>query len=595
MSDLAIKIENLNKTYRRFASTKWQILSSFGFPILKSKFDDFDALVDINITIKKGERVALVGRNGAGKSTLLKILSDQLSKTSGKIIVDGNIQALTELGIGFHPDFTGLENINHSLLLSGFSKKEIVKKRREIIDFTELSEFIHRPIKEYSAGMYARLAFAVAIEIRCEILVIDEILGAGDAYFTGKCIERMKKIAESGATILFVSHDMSAVQMLCDRAIWVHHGKVVLDGGTLDVSKHYMSAVRDEEEQRLEAKKKSLTKELVGVKNAEKQLLFRFVFPSHNENKVVPFRIKEVFVGSKSQGLKRILLTDEVKKSGRGVIYDPQKMNWGEVKFDKAGNYREVGDFDGLYNHAPFVVNTSGETVDFGKIMFKASSSHPISLEVYNEAIQEYQPILTIIHTSTKSDWQELEFDFSSVDCCGLEHRDDEPGLVSKDNVHYASEMEVYGDRQVEISSFYFFDEEKVSRYTLVTGARAFARIEFKVNAASILNPVAVIAIYTPSGECVCQLISRRDKFEFGEVRGQGYVECDLAPFLLGPGEYIVSVGLFKDIDLSSNIESEAYCIHDRVYPLKILPADNVNIDIGMLNQSASWSKATVS
>jgi len=180
---------------------------------------------------------------------------------------------LLELGTGFHPEFSGRENIQSYLAYQGLSPKEIEAREEEIIDFSELEEFIDQPLKAYSAGMYARLAFSTATVIEPEILIIDEILGAGDAYFSGKCVERMNRITnDSGATVLFVSHDLSSVQALCDRVIWVNRGRIKRDGEPLSVIKEYMALVRREEEIRLRARDLRVSKKQALLLESQKDI-----------------------------------------------------------------------------------------------------------------------------------------------------------------------------------------------------------------------------------------------------------------------------------------------------------------------------------
>lgn len=194
MSDIAISITSLSKSFRRFNHPGWRALGALGLPVPLSRYDVLPVLKDIKIEIKRGEKVALIGRNGAGKSTLLRLVSGQIRPDAGDVLVNGQVQALMEMGTGFHPDFTGVENIRSALAFQGLSPAKIADCIEEIADFTELDDFLLRPVKEYSSGMYARLAFAVATSITPEILIIDEVLGAGDAYFMGKSIQRMKAL-----------------------------------------------------------------------------------------------------------------------------------------------------------------------------------------------------------------------------------------------------------------------------------------------------------------------------------------------------------------------------------------------------------------
>jgi ABC-type polysaccharide/polyol phosphate transport system ATPase subunit len=252
MSDIAITIDRVSRMFKRYRAPRYRIMEALGLPLPRNAYDEFWALRDISLAVRRGERIGLIGRNGAGKSTLLNIICGRLRPTSGSVVARGDIQALMELGTGFHPEFTGRENIIASLSYQGLTGRAARQRVDEIIDFSELEDFIDQPVKVYSAGMYARLAFSTATAMEPNILIIDEVLGAGDAYFAGKCTDRMRRLTEeSGATVLFVSHDISSVQLLCQRAIWLERGQVHMTGNTLEVSKAYYASVLKQEEARL--------------------------------------------------------------------------------------------------------------------------------------------------------------------------------------------------------------------------------------------------------------------------------------------------------------------------------------------------------
>jgi len=201
---------------------------------------DFWALQGINLEIGKGEIVGFIGRNGAGKSTLLKILSRITEPTTGRIIFEGRMASLLEVGTGFHPELTGRENVYLNGAILGMTKTEIRKKFDEIVAFSEIEKFIDTPVKRYSSGMYVRLAFAVAAHLEPDILVIDEVLAVGDAQFQKKCLGKIENAAQEGRTILFVSHNMTAVRELCKRAVWLNYGSILEDGKANDVVSRYL-------------------------------------------------------------------------------------------------------------------------------------------------------------------------------------------------------------------------------------------------------------------------------------------------------------------------------------------------------------------
>ena len=203
--------------------------------------EDFWGLKDVSIDVQPGEVVGIIGRNGAGKSTLLKILSRITPPTSGRVTIDGRVGSLLEVGTGFHPELTGRENVFMNGSILGMSRREIQEKFDEIVQFAEIEKFLDTPVKRYSSGMYVRLAFAVAAHLEPEILIIDEVLAVGDTEFQKKCLGKMQDVAGHGRTVLFVSHNMTAVESLCTRSVLMRNGRVHADGKTDDVIADYVS------------------------------------------------------------------------------------------------------------------------------------------------------------------------------------------------------------------------------------------------------------------------------------------------------------------------------------------------------------------
>ena len=216
----------------------------------RRKHRDHWVLKGISFRVRRGEAVGLIGENGCGKSTTLKMLTKILYPDAGSITMNGRVSSLIELGAGFHPDLSGRENIYTNASIFGLSRKEIDSRLEEIIAFSELEEYIDHPVRTYSSGMYMRLAFAVAINVDADILLIDEILAVGDAAFQAKCFEKMKEIKARGTTIVIVSHALSQIEQLCERSIWIDEGRIRMDGVPRDVHPHYMERMSRKNQER---------------------------------------------------------------------------------------------------------------------------------------------------------------------------------------------------------------------------------------------------------------------------------------------------------------------------------------------------------
>ena len=222
-NNISIKVEGVTKVYNLYRNSQErlkEILSITG----KKYHSEYYALNNISFSVNKGETFGIIGTNGAGKSTLLKLITGVATPTSGQIMVNGKISALLELGAGFNPNYSGMQNIYLNGTMMGYTHEEMEAKIPAIVDFADIGEFINQPVKTYSSGMFARLAFAVAINIEPEILIVDEALSVGDVFFQNKCYKKFEELRKKNITVIFVSHDIGTVKQLCSRVLWIEHG-----------------------------------------------------------------------------------------------------------------------------------------------------------------------------------------------------------------------------------------------------------------------------------------------------------------------------------------------------------------------------------
>ncbi len=260
-NEYAVKLTNVSKYYKLYEFPKYRLLEAF-HPRRKVYHEKYHAIKNLNLKVKKGEILGIVGKNGSGKSTLLKLITGILTPDGGDIQVDGNISALLELGSGFNPEFTGMQNIFFYGIILGFSRQEMQDKLDDILAFADIGDFIHQPLKTYSSGMRARLGFSVAVNIDPDILILDEVLAVGDVLFKRKCYAKMREFFEGGKTILFVSHSAGTVIEMCSRAVFLLDGSIALDGDPKTVTYYYekYQFSSKEEQKKLRSKMLELSK-----------------------------------------------------------------------------------------------------------------------------------------------------------------------------------------------------------------------------------------------------------------------------------------------------------------------------------------------
>ena len=238
-TEYSIVVKNVSKKFKLIYDKPYTLKERLVF-WNKTKTGYHQVLKNVSLNIRKGETVALIGVNGSGKSTLLKLMTKIIYPNEGSIEINGKLTSLLELGAGFHPDFTGRENIYFNASIFGLTAAEIDKRVGEIIEFSELGDFIDSPVRTYSSGMYMRLAFSVAINVDAEILLIDEILAVGDQHFQEKCFDKLDELRNSGKTIVIVSHALGSIKKLCDRAVWISDGEIRMDGDASKVVDEYL-------------------------------------------------------------------------------------------------------------------------------------------------------------------------------------------------------------------------------------------------------------------------------------------------------------------------------------------------------------------
>lgn len=367
-SEHAVRVEGLGKSYSVYAAPHHRLLELAG---LARDTKRFWALRNVSFEIKKGETAAIVGRNGSGKSTLLQMISGTLNPTEGEVSVAGRVAALLELGSGFNPEFSGLENINLNAALYGLTGKEIEERLDAIIAFAEIGDFIHQPVRTYSSGMVMRLAFAVAAHVEADVLIIDEALSVGDAFFTQKCMRFLREFQSRG-TLLFVSHDAGSVNALCSRAIWLDGGALRMDGPAKDVTAAYLEELFSERNGGAGIKQEKLQDETVPRAKRTRDVRSDLLERSQLRNDIEAFEFNPASAGLQPNGgiILDVAITDE---NGNQV---PLIVGGENVRLEVTGKILEEGPVNPIIGF--YLKDRNGQLL-FGDNTYLTSFVSPLS------------------------------------------------------------------------------------------------------------------------------------------------------------------------------------------------------------------------
>jgi lipopolysaccharide transport system ATP-binding protein len=574
-----IELEGVSKVFDVYRHPRARMMAALGLPGARSSREQFVAVQDITFSIKPGERVGLIGRNGAGKSTILKMVAGLLRPTEGRLAVNGRVQALLELGTGFHPEFTGRANVFASLAYQGIAGPQAQTLFEDVLDFTELDEFIDRPVKTYSAGMYARLAFATATAVRPEVLIVDEILGAGDAYFGLKSSQRMLRLTGQGTTMLFVSHDIASVLMMCDRAIWIDRGRMLMDDLPHEVGKRYAASIRRQSELRLKAENLKLLRSQIESLEGDTSstVICRFV-PPEGAAVAKPVTIRSIAARDGAVEIDRVLVGSARDNEAGQPVYlmaSPEFMNWGPPRRDGAGGtFREIGDFGGVYGHAPFAVQA-----------VSAQRLSDITIEIEHGVVGGGVELLVQQHNENGY----RTIGKLATGPAGVASF----ALVDPDQVTADIEQEVlfdvdarYGRDIGAITSVSFSDGNGDHRFVYEVGEQMNVEIDWRLgDEVEVDEGVWVVCVYGLDGRCISQVLSPPSF----PLPSQGSVTVRFDPLRIGRGDYLVSVGLFNGLSDEEPGADDPVCVLDRAFKIRIEPPPAMRVERGLVLQTVEW------
>lgn len=540
MPESAITTRGLVKEYRLYERALHRALDAFGLyrpPADKAKF--LRAVDGVDLTIMRGEKVAIIGSNGAGKSTLLRMLAGSVQPSEGTIEVNGDVQALLQFDAGFFPDFSGRENVYSYLSQLGLPKDEIAHRSAEIFEFAEIDNYIDQPLRFYSLGMASRLIFATATAQQPDILLVDEVLSAGDAYFTQKCVRRMHSMTHEGnASIVLVSHEIYQAAKICDRMIYMEQGRIVFDGSSTDCIKVYEDAVRRREEENL------INRKLNATPQGDTDLvILEIEVPrtEHDENRIV-FKSLNLCCGD--QTVAQMRLSQAVESSNSERLPGPHLKDTGIMIDSSQWEHPIV--LDGIEGRK---IKDTGSTARRAFVALPAKSASTsddvMHLSAYLYCDSESEVWITAKYRKRKWRWKAI-FDkgwamktLGSLDLASSEHETEiSPDLAISDTT--------FGSERIIMTHLDILDSDGIPKSTLSYGDSATFRIMYRTISGDFdESPQIAIVIHSNGVECVSRSVCRSLHISSGS-NPRGEILFNINRLNLSAGHYSITVLIAK-------------------------------------------------
>ncbi|HEY9611808.1 ABC transporter ATP-binding protein [Allocoleopsis sp.] len=544
MNNVIIQARELTKVYRLYSKPQYRFLDMFG--LLGKKhgvFTEHAALDGVNLDIRRGEKVAVIGRNGAGKSTFLKLVTKVTQPTSGQIKVRGKVHALLQIGTGFHPDFTGRENVYAYLAQLGVMGREADRKCAEIIDFAELEEYIDQPVKTYSTGMGARLMFSTSTAITPNLLVLDEVLGVGDAYFTQKSYERIRELCEGeGTTLLLVTHDIYSASKICDRVIWIDRGRVLMDGEAPTVIKAYEDSIRAQEEQRLRLRKQAKLQELKA--NHQSHVLDSILLEIRSrDNKPLPCPVyfSEISLYNQGMPIASLPLGINAFDNEDNSHLQQEATSWGDTVFWEGRESRPMLNYGSPFHKVAGVFVTSGLFTEADKtqidLLMEYWSHEPCDL-VLRAFIKGREIDLGAVPPAQRR-WAK-----HSVQWFYEEKQGEQKYSKPLPEINTTG---VYGSGDIVVRNVKTIDDCGKETHFLTHGKGMSFLIEYQIVKPTFNEKAQVIIVLHKDGvQEVCRFITR--DLLFNTINNKtGIIRLHIPRLMLGTGTYSVTIMVVKE------------------------------------------------
>jgi len=568
MSDVAIRATGLKKIYRLYAKPAYRFLDMFG--MLGDKpgaFTEHPALDGVSVEVRRGEKVAVIGRNGAGKSTFLKLVTKVIQPTAGSLEVRGDVHALLQIGTGFHPDFTGRQNVNAYLAQLGVTGADASRRCADAIAFAELEEYIDQPVKTYSTGMAMRLMFSASTAISPDLLVLDEVLGVGDAYFAQKSYDRMRELCErNDATLLLVTHDVYSAVRMCERVIWFDRGRVLMDGDGATVVKAYEDSIRQQEEHRLRLKKQQKMLELQQA-SAGARIDHAVLEISSTDGRPQPGLVHLSDVGLLADG-ERVAtwpLDGDAFDASRGTHLEREGTSWGDLGAWRGRACRAMLNYGSPFHKVAGVFAIPAHLVDPDTASLACSidyaSPEPCDLSVRLFVGGRELSLGRIVEATTE--WKTYTA-LASDPADGATKR-----ALNRSGVHGTGAVVVLGAR--------FVSEDDRELHILEHGAAARLDIDYAVVKPDLHERCqVVIALHKDGIEDVCRYITRELVFDAGE-RPRGTVRLTIPRLTLTNGSYAVTIMIAREGYYDTHqavfytINPSVYCCVSRLFEMSVV------------------------
>jgi len=560
-NSIAIRAQNISKIYQLYHSPLQKLLSNVGFSgMLRKKPMEYAALDNISLEIRRGEKVAIIGRNGAGKSTFLKLVSGVSEPTMGSLEVNGQIHALLTIGSGFHQDFTGRENVYAYLANQGIAGKEADHLVEDITDFAEIEDYIDQPLRTYSTGMGVRLMFATSTVIAPDILILDEVLGVGDAYFAQKSYERMREMAKSsGTTLLLVTHDIYSAVKLCERVIWVDRGRILIDGEARKVVAAYENSIKIQEEERLRIKnmRKAPAGKKIAIESQESAISLAAgddvlieIKPGNGMYFEAPFAVRGLTLYSDDDKLASWSADDS--EAEKALLREGSQWG-GIICYDERPAF-EVKDYGNPFQKAALKMTVGKTKTMVGKdlcLAMQILATQEVNIELHLRVGSNYFNSQAMQIGNGASGLIEAGFSL---------HKDEQQVGVSVQQFAGTADIVLHNIRLLQNG-----------KKTLVCepGAPFVITADYEVKKPDLAGEFEfLVALHLDGVKEVCRAIARHQKIP--AVR-RGHITMSFANIGLGKGEYSISIVAAKagyydnEQEIFYNINPDLYCCYIRV------------------------------